>query len=528
MRALCLLLVLFACRPADPKDPKTWEKQLESREPQARTKAIQALRKLNDKAAAPKIAQLLNDPLCKEDAALALEDLGGPPEVQPLVSAIDTTVGAGSDLAARAANRTNAKIAEALGNIGAAEAAPPLLRLARAQDDNVRLSAIEALGKLRSRDAVPELSHVVDEPSAPPMVVKKALAALGLIGDPAGIPALLHGLVLERQGVSFLPESSFSLFAIGKPSVEPLLKISQDQDAAFVAWAKDNDRPAAGTYAKAAKVLGDLEDDRAVPVLLAKLKYNDPDPQPGTAKLLSDLVRGFAAQALGRLGAKEAAAPIQALISVKDEGDLPQLASEALVWIGDRSQAKELLKKAQTAGPRTRQALAEATGLLGEPSLLKELQSLAARVAGKGLCSKELAELGQPESEKPCEAVAKPLREAASALAAAKECETQDCWMAKLADAQGVVRARAAVELGRAGSIQAVTPLANAAAAEDLQVRAAAMRALDWLSKDPRARTQLVEAAAKLRKQLERDEGKTRFSAADEDLRRLAFKLSRL
>lgn len=528
MRALCLLLVLCACRPADPKDPKTWEKQLESREPPARTKAIQELRKLNDKAAAPKIAQLLTDPLCKEDAALALEDLGGPAQVQSLVSAIDTTVGAGSDLAARSANRTNAKIAEALGNIGAAEAAPSLLRLARAADDNVRLAAIEALGKLRSREAVPELSHVVDEPSAPPMVVKRALAALGQIGDPAGIPALLHGLVLERQGVSFMPESSFSLFAIGKPSVEPLLKIAQDQDPAFLTWAKENDRPAAGTYAKVAKVLGDIEDGRAIPVLLAKLKYADPDPQPGTAKLLSDLVRGFAAEALGRLGAKEAAAPVQALISVKDEGDLPQLASEALVWIGDRAQAKELLKKAQTAGPRTRQALAEAAGLLGEPSLAKELQSLAARVAGKGLCSKELAELGQPESEKPCEALAKPLREAASALAAAKECETQDCWMKKLSDAQSAVRARAALELGRLGAIQAAMPLADAAASEDLLVRAAAMRALDWLAKDPRARTQLVEAAGKLRKELEQDEGKSRFGAADEDLRRLAFKLSRL
>jgi HEAT repeat protein len=528
MRALCLLLVVCACRPADPKDPKTWEKQLESREPQARAKAIQELRKLNDKAAAPKIAQLLNDPLCKEEAALALEDLGGPSEVQPLVSAIDTTVGAGSDLAARAANRTNAKIAEALGNIGAAEAAPSLLRLARAADDNVRLSAVEALGKLRSREAVPELSHVVDDPSAAPMVVKKALAALGLIGDPAGIPALLHGLVLVRQGVSFQPESSFSLFTIGKPSVEPLLKISQDQDPAFLAWARDNERPAAGTYAKAAKVLGDLEDDRAVPVLLAKLKYTDADPQPGTAKLLSDRVRASAAQALGRLGAKEAAAPIQALISAKDESDLPQVASLALVWIGDRAQAKELLKKAQTAGPRTRQALSQAVGLLGEASLAKEVQSLAARIAGKGLCSKELADLGQPESEKPCEAVAKPLREAASALLAAKECETEGCWRGKLDDAHGAVRARAAVELGRIGAVQAVPALAKAAASEDLLVRAAAMRALDWLAKNANARTQLAAAAPVLQKQLEDDQGKTRFSAADEDLRRLAFKLSRL
>src|SRR5580692_6944679 len=118
MRALCCLVLLAglsqACKPADPKDPKTWEKQLSDSEPQKRIQALQQLRKLNDKGAAAMVARLLGDPLCKEDAALALEDLGGPAQVQQLISAIDTTVGAGSDQAARVANRTNAKIAEAL------------------------------------------------------------------------------------------------------------------------------------------------------------------------------------------------------------------------------------------------------------------------------------------------------------------------------------------------------------------------------------------------------------------------------
>ena len=53
-----------------------------------------------------------------------------------------------------------------------------------------------------------------------------AIVSLGELGDPAAIPALLHGLQLERSGVSFLPESSFALFLIGPPSAEPLLKIS--------------------------------------------------------------------------------------------------------------------------------------------------------------------------------------------------------------------------------------------------------------------------------------------------------------
>src|SRR3989441_8250008 len=108
---------------------------------------------------AREVAALLKDPLVKEDAALALEDLGGRGQVDALLDAVDTTVGAGSDAAARAANRTNARIAEALGNIGDPRAGPALLRLARATDDTVRLAAVEALGNVKATEAIPELSH---------------------------------------------------------------------------------------------------------------------------------------------------------------------------------------------------------------------------------------------------------------------------------------------------------------------------------------------------------------------------------
>src|SRR5947209_8067002 len=354
--AVALALFAFACKPSDPKDPQSWIPLLQDSDAKVRIKAVQELRKLKAKQAAPAVAGLLKDPLVKEEAALALQDLGGPPEVQPLLDAVDTTVGAGSDQATRVANRTNAKIAEALGNIGDPRAGPALLRLARASDDLVRLSAVQALGLVHDQEAVPELSHIVDDPAAPPLLIKKAVVSLGQIGDPAAIPALEHGLLLERQGVSFLPESSFALFLIGPPAAEPLMKIAQDQDTAFLAWAKENNRAPAGTYAKAALVLGDLEDPRAIPVLMQKLKYVDPDPVPGTSRLLSNLVRQFAANALGRLRAKEAAGPIQAMVSTKDAQDeeLVSFASEALIWIGDRAQARELMKKAQTGVLRLR------------------------------------------------------------------------------------------------------------------------------------------------------------------------------
>jgi HEAT repeat protein len=533
--AVALSLSLAACRANNPKDPQTWIRQLDDAEPRTRVKAVQELRRLKAKNAAPHIADLLKDPLVKEEAALALGDLGGPDEVQPLLDAVDTTVGSGSDSAARIANRSNARIAEALGNIGDPRAGPTLLRLARASDDAVRLAAVEALGQVRAREAIPELSRLVDDPAAPPIVVKKAIVALGQIGDPASIPALLHGMVLERRGVSFLPEASLSLFLIGEPAVEPLLKIEQDQDPAYLAWAKENNRAQAGTYAKAALVLGDLGDPRAVPVLTNRLKYVDPDPVPGTSRLLSGLVRMFCANALGRLRATQAAPQIQALISTANEQDedLTAFASEALVWLGDRAQARELTKKAQSGALRLRLGVARAAALLGDPALAKDLAAIAQREArgAPASCARQLAEAGiaADNPQTACEVLAAQFSDLAKPLEAARACAAQtSCWVSKLQDPDPEVRTRAAYELGRAGAPEAAAPLIKAASDEQTLVREAAARALDWLAAVPAAKPALKQGAAALSAQLAADQGKLQFMKVNEDLRRLQIKLSRL
>jgi HEAT repeat protein len=533
--ALALVLSLAACKAGDPSDPQTWIKQLQDSDPKVRVKAVQELRKLKATQAAPQIAALLKDPLVKEDAALALQDLGGPSEVQPLLDAVDTTVGAGSDQATRAANRTNAKIAEALGNIGDPKAGPALLRLARANDDYLRLAAVQALGQVHDKDAVPELSHIVDDAAAPPLLIKKAIVSLGQIGEPTAIPALTHGLVIERQGVSFLPESSFALFQIGPPAVDPLLRIAQDQDPAYLAWAKENNRAPAGTYSKAALVLGDLEDPKAVPVLLAKLKYVDPDPVPGTSRLLSNLVRMFAANALGRLRAKDAAAPIQALIQTRDAEDeeMVNFASEALVWIGDRAQARELMKKAQSGVLKLRLPVAQSAALFGEPALGKEMLALALRESkgAQSNCLRQLIELTMPvdDPKTACDLLATQFGELSKPLEAARVCASDTpCWLPKLSDQDPVVRARAAYELGRIGAPEAVPGLVKAASEEQLLVREAAIRALDWLVSVPAAKDALRKAAAPLAAQLSAEQGKAQFLKVNEDLRRIQVKLARL
>jgi HEAT repeat protein len=371
-------------------------------------------------------------------------------------------------------------------------------------------------------------------------LVKKAVVSLGQIGEPAGIPALEHALVIEKKGVSFMPEATYSLFQLGPAAVDPVLKLLTDQDAAYLAWAKEHSRAPAGTYGKAAIVLGDLGDKRAVPALLAKLKYVDGDRDPETARILTRRVREFAADALGRLRVAEAAKPVLELVKTQDPQDEESVtfAANAEVWIGDRAVAAELVKRASQPGTfASRLLCAQAASLFGDPSLASALKAAGGATDKKtpaGECAAELAALNGVELEEKaaCERLgeerAKAFAGLLAPLDAAQACGAKsDCWTGKLADAAPLVRARAAYELGRAGATAAVPALTKAAADTDLQARIAAIRALDWLSALPAAQPQLKASAAQLGAQLQAEQGSTRLYRVNEELRRLQARLAR-
>jgi HEAT repeat protein len=526
--------LLVSCKPADPRNPDTWIARLSDSDPRERLKAVRELRNLHALEAAPRIAELLKDRFVREEAATALTDLGTKEEVPALLDAVDSTFAAGSDQATRAATRTNARIAEALGRIADPRAGPTLLRLARSKDDYVRIQAVEALGAIREKPAVAELSRIVDDETSPPVLVKRAVAALGEIGDPAAIPALQHALVLERRGVSLLPEASYALFLFGPQAVEPMIKIARDEDPDYLAWARDTNRAQAGTYAKAALVLGDLGDPRAVPVLLDLLKYKDPDPNPPTARLLTNLVHQFAAGALGRLHATQATGAILALIQTKDaqDADLVDAASDALVWIGDRAVARELFKRAASGNIRERVKAAEAGSLLGDATLQPDAASLSQRALREtpSVCQKQVQDLGLTyEPGRACEAIGAQFAAFSGPLEAQKRCGANAaCWRDNLANPNALLRARSAYELGRLEAAPAVPALVRAATDPDLVARVAAIRALERLIAVPAARGDLKAAVDPLAGQLQAEQGRAQFLRVDEDLRRLHVRLARL
>jgi HEAT repeat protein len=492
--AVALLLAFAGCHLGGDKDPKALIARLEDKDPRARIQALQQLRKLGVREAAPRIARLLREPETRAEAALALSDLGGPEQVQPLLDALDP----GADA------RDNEAIAR-------------------------------ALGTLADPRATPALSKLVDDPTAPPAVIGKALLALGQIGDPAALPALLHGLCLEPNRVSLLSESSLALVMIGAPAVEPLLQIAEEKNPAYISWAREQGRKTADVYARVALVLGDLGDARAVPALRKKLKYVEPAASAAAARPLTNLVRMFAASALGRLRAVEAAKEVQALVSTTDDEDegLSTAAAEALVWIGDRSQARELLAKSKAGKLRLRLLAAQSAALFGEPRLGRDILELAMKEAkgAQPACLAELRALNLPEVDpaRACDLVATQFGELSHPLEAARVCASDvPCWLPKLRDQDPVVRARAAYELGRAGAANAVSELTKATADEQVLVRIAAARALEWLSAVPAARADLKIASRALAQRLSPGSATGASMQVDEDLRRLQLKLSRL
>src|SRR3989475_11143745 len=151
--------------------------------------------------------------------------------------------------------------------------------------------------------------------------------------------------------------------------------------------------------------------------------------------------------------------------------------------------------------------------------------------AARQSCLRQLIELTMPVDDpgQACDLLATQFGELSKPLEAARVCASDSpCWLPKLQDQDPVVRARAAYELGRAGAAEAVPALAKAMGEEQLLVRTAATRALDWLVSIPAARPALKGLAPQLSAQLAQEQGKPQHVKSYEELRRLHAKLSRL
>jgi HEAT repeat protein len=454
--------------------------------------------------AVPYLAEVLKQvPQARGEAAIALGEIGDPAAVKPLVDAVDPRA---TDRETREANR---HIADALGALRAREAVPLLLQLTSSSDGFTQVAAIDALGQIGDAAAVDRLVAMATADGGEPFTAKKALLALGRIGDARAAPAVLKMLFYERPGVTFFPEAAFATSQIGTPMAGPLLAVLEGRDAELAAWARTNGVVPGALYAKAAQLLGDVGDTKAVPALVQKLGYQDAMVD------VEYFVRVYAAESLGRMRAREAVRPLAELAAREKEPAARVQFCDALARIGDPA-ALPLLKSAAAAGPfDVRAPLLTAISQLGGEAERAFVE--AAKGRDCGAC---------PEGHR------RAYDAMLARLDAAKRCGADaGCWADRLDDDESGVRDRAALEVGRAGGAPQAAALAEAAVRRvdddaDLGARDHAVLALDWIAQ----RAAVAEGSAlatKLEQMIAQEKGRTLTARVNEDALRVAARLRR-
>jgi len=523
--ALLVCCLAFAGCKGDPSSPEYWDKALTNAK--AKKDKVRVLTDLRERGhAKPNFVPVLekqlsadNPPEVKAAIARLLGELKSPSSVEPLVAALDF---GSSDSAAQGMNK---EIATALGNLGDPKAVPTLVRLMKSRDSYVRIEAINALGKLKAKEAVPALMELATDEGGETFINKKAIQALGEIGDPQAVPALVRMMFKERRAVSFYVESSFALYQVGRPAADALLPVIRGEDPKLLEWAKENRVLPEALYAKSAQVLGDLHEKRAEPALLAKLNY------PSEYLDVKLFVRMRMADALGRIRSTQAVKPLTAMLN-EEEATAREEYIRALTRIGSREAVPALQKSAKAGSWDAREPAIVGMAMLGDDRELPVFATL----------EKEEPKLTQAECQensnyqgcdKP-DALAQKHVERISALKkrleAGGECKQDSaCWLKKLEDADPGVRERAALELGRSSKPESAQALVAKLQERNLNARVAIIQAVDWLVDDsPEAAKTARGALEIIEKQLAEEQGKTEFVKVNEDLRRLAVKLKRL
>ena len=219
-------------------------------------------------------------------AAYALGNIGSPRAVQDLLAHIHAdddklrlsvieNVGKIGDLAAtvpllrqyeRTEDRTEQwAILDALQKLRDPRAVPMLIDLLSAKNDYSRVGAARALGAIGSRAEVPALIDALDGEDV--NVVLSCVEALGQIGDPRATDVLI--VLLEHDNLRLATTATVALGAINDPkAVSPLVKALYRPDAGY------------SYYERVAEALVAIKDPAVVPALINGLRQ-----EPNYARL---------------------------------------------------------------------------------------------------------------------------------------------------------------------------------------------------------------------------------------------------
>ncbi len=522
-----LMLVLSGC-PSDPATPEYWTKRIEGAK--GKKEKLKAIEDLRSKHMSPAMLPVLHERLnaeksaeVKRDIARVLGEAKSETSIEPLTNAV---VWSPSDTDEKGLDK---EIATALGNIASPKAAATLVKLLTVKDNYTVLASIDALGDLKSPEGFDALNAIATDDSQETFVTKKAIIALGNLGDKRAIPTLVKAMFKERKGVSFYLESSFALYQMGTPAADALLGALDGTDKALYDWAAKSNVKDVALQAKSAQVLGDLHDMRAEKALLGMLSpktdYDD----------IRAILQGRAADALGRMRSKNAVKPLSALVTdAKTDAGVVRECVFALVRIGNPEGVPALITFLGKAPYwDARDEIMRGITLMGTDKDLAAFDKATAEEGKKteaGCKDEEEShpdcKAGIPEAIKRHTDRVKAHRER---LVASGECKNDSaCWAKKLDDKSDMVRERAAAEVGRGNNAAQAPELFKRLKEQNLDARLSIIQATDWLVNDNAEAMKAAQGILPdLEKQLKDEKGKTDFVKINEDLRRLYVRIQR-
>lgn len=519
LAALCFSLTLVGCK-TDPSTPEHWEQRIT--EPKSKKEKLKAVADLRaSKYLTPALVPMLEKRLANEKPAEVrgaiarlLGEQKSATSIGPLSDAIEP---AASDGDTKALNK---EIAVALGNLGDQKAVPALLKLLKTKDNYTVIAAIEALGALQAKEAFAPLYELAIDDAIEPFITKKAIEALGEIGDARAVPGLIKAMVKERKGVSFYRESSYALYKVGAPAGDALIPVVEGKDKALFSWAASNNIKDIGLILKATQVLGDLHDLRAEKTLISFLNYKS---EFDDVRLL---YRMQAADALGRMRSKEA---VSAIAAILDENEAA--ARRSYVWalsrIGSSDALPRLLETAAKGPWDAREESMRGVAMLSnDPSVFDKLVAAEPKTF-EAECKEDDGQTACKDVPAAVASHVEKMKSFAARAAAGKECKADAaCWAKKLDDKNEGVRERAAYELGRSGNAAYIGEMMKRMREKNLDTRLAFIQGADWLVHDSKeALAQAKQSLPELNQQIADERGKTQFDKVNEDLKRLHVKL---
>ena len=452
----------FEKKPGGGKDSKYWVSKIG--DPVESIDAFKYLIELNDKSVQPDLLVLFDkDKAHRGDIAIVLAGFGDKSVVQKLINGIILERPEKIDQR-QVVDRTNEKIAVALGRLGDPAAKPAIIKLLGQDAGNVINAAIKAEIVFKDPAAVPALVAITKKDNLARNIRSDAVKVLGEIGDPSAVPALVRAMYVEKGGTLY-PEASFALMQIGSPAVPELVMTLEGKNKEVEEIGKNF--IVGAIPAKAADTLGWICDKSSYDALARVLQKSHEDNPFATAKT---------AYAIARLQDKRGAMLISKYVVDEEDPGVRQNYLLALNLIGDPSVLPALFKAVKK--PDVDKYKKDGASEL-ELNVLRESRNEVVRAIARIGSGKNLAEYEKMMKAEKDDKIKKTMEDNMPMLQASKECEAKlDCWIGKLNDQNKFVREKAAYQIGRIGGDQAMPILVNLIDDKEQAVQYAALQGI--------------------------------------------------